>query len=86
MNIRHDQCHQPQTGRTTCQKAFVFLYFAFRAIVYRGFRVKGQPSHHDPGTHLPDIFNTGCRGVAQPGRALPSGGRGRRFESSHPDQ
>ena len=26
------------------------------------------------------------RGVAQPGRALPSGGRGRRFESSHPDQ
>ena len=26
------------------------------------------------------------RGVAQPGRALPSGGRCRRFESSHPDQ
>ena len=26
------------------------------------------------------------RGVAQLGRALPSGGRGRRFESSHPDQ
>ena len=25
------------------------------------------------------------RGVAQPGRALSSGGRGRRFESSHPD-
>src|SRR4051812_13561794 len=25
------------------------------------------------------------RGVAQPGRALPSGGRGRRFESSLPD-
>jgi hypothetical protein len=27
-----------------------------------------------------------ARGVAQPGRALPSGGRGRKFESSHPDQ
>ncbi len=27
-----------------------------------------------------------CRGVAQPGRALSSGGRGRRFESSLPDQ
>src|SRR3954470_23562406 len=26
------------------------------------------------------------RGVAQPGRALSSGGRGRRFESSLPDQ
>jgi hypothetical protein len=26
------------------------------------------------------------RGIAQPGRALPSGGRGRRFESSFPDQ
>ncbi len=26
-----------------------------------------------------------CRGVAQPGRVLPSGGRGRRFESSLPD-
>ena len=26
------------------------------------------------------------RGVAQPGRALPSGGRGQRFKSSHPDQ
>ena len=26
------------------------------------------------------------RGVAQPGRALPSGGRGRKFKSSHPDQ
>ena len=26
------------------------------------------------------------RGVAQPGRALSSGGRGRRFKSSHPDQ
>ena len=25
------------------------------------------------------------RSVAQPGRALPSGGRGRRFESSHSD-
>ena len=25
------------------------------------------------------------RGVAQPGRALRSGRRGRRFESSHPD-
>ena len=28
----------------------------------------------------------GCRGVAQPGRALGSGPRGRRFESSRPDQ
>src|SRR6266498_4945973 len=27
-----------------------------------------------------------CRGVAQPGRALGSGPRGRRFESSRPDQ
>ena len=27
-----------------------------------------------------------CRSVAQLGRALPSGGRGRRFESSHSDQ
>ncbi len=27
-----------------------------------------------------------CRGVAQPGRALSSGGRGRKFESSLPDQ
>ena len=26
------------------------------------------------------------RGVAQLGRALPSGGSGRRFKSSHPDQ
>ena len=26
------------------------------------------------------------RGVAQPGRALSSGGRGQRFKSSHPDQ
>jgi hypothetical protein len=26
------------------------------------------------------------RGVAQPGRALPSGGRSRKFESCHPDQ
>ncbi len=25
------------------------------------------------------------RGVAQPGRALPSGGRGRKFKSCHPD-
>lgn len=25
------------------------------------------------------------RGVAQPGRALASGARGRRFKSSHPD-
>src|SRR6185312_3114496 len=29
--------------------------------------------------------NFGFRGVAQPGRALLSGGRSRRFESSHPD-
>ncbi len=28
----------------------------------------------------------GCRGVAQLGRALRSGRRGRRFESSRPDQ
>jgi hypothetical protein len=27
-----------------------------------------------------------CRGVAQPGRALPSGGRSRKFESCRPDQ
>jgi hypothetical protein len=26
-----------------------------------------------------------CRGVAQPGSALASGARGRRFESSRPD-
>jgi hypothetical protein len=26
------------------------------------------------------------RGIAQPGRALPSGGRGRKFESCFPDQ
>jgi hypothetical protein len=30
--------------------------------------------------------DTDGRGIAQPGRALPSGGRGRRFESSFPDQ
>ena len=28
----------------------------------------------------------GLRSVAQPGRAQPSGGWGRRFESSHSDQ
>ncbi len=27
-----------------------------------------------------------CRGVAQPGRVLAWGARGRRFESCHPDQ
>ena len=32
------------------------------------------------------IANRASRGVAQPGRALSSGGRGRRFKSSHPDQ
>ena len=32
------------------------------------------------------IIQFTCRGVAQPGRALGSGPRGRRFESSRPDQ
>ena len=32
------------------------------------------------------VVSSGCRGVAQPGRALGSGPRGRRFESSRPDQ
>ncbi len=31
-------------------------------------------------------FDLDSRSVAQLGRALPSGGRGRRFESSHSDQ
>ena len=34
---------------------------------------------------MPQRFNK-CRGVAQPGRALGSGPRGRRFESSRPDK
>ena len=38
----------------------------------------------DPSVDL--IGLTGCRGVAQPGRALGSGPRGRRFKSCRPDQ
>ena len=34
----------------------------------------------------PDVLRFVCRGVAQPGRALGSGPRGRRFKSSRPDQ
>ena len=41
------------------------------------------PGHWRAG--LP-VRQTIGRGIAQPGRALPSGGRGRRFESSFPDQ
>ena len=33
-----------------------------------------------------DILLLRCRGVAQPGRVLAWGARGRRFESCHPDQ
>lgn len=46
-----------------------------------------RPSMHlaDPEKLLTRV-RVNDRGVAQPGRALPSGGRGRRFESSHPDQ
>ena len=32
-----------------------------------------------------DILLLRCRGVAQPGRVLAWGARGRRFESRHPD-
>ena len=39
-----------------------------------------------PLIHALQRSDSAGRGVAQPGRALPSGGRGRRFESSHPDQ
>ena len=34
----------------------------------------------------PSLSGFLSRGVAQPGRALRSGRRSRRFESSHPDQ
>ena len=40
---------------------------------------RGTPAVHNPQSSL-------IRGVAQLGRALPSGGRSRRFESFHPDQ
>ena len=33
-----------------------------------------------------DILLLRCRGVAQPGRVLAWGARGRRFDSCHPDQ
>jgi len=39
----------------------------------------------DSACGLP-YYRLTCRGVAQPGRALGSGPRGRRFESSRPDQ
>ena len=41
--------------------------------------------NQEPGTDNSCTMN-GCRGVAQPGRALGSGPRGRRFKSSRPDQ
>ena len=33
----------------------------------------------------PGLVYAGCRGVAQPGRVLAWGARGRRFDSCHPD-
>ena len=33
-----------------------------------------------------DVYYCACRGVAQPGRVLAWGARGRKFESCHPDQ
>jgi hypothetical protein len=45
----------------------------FNSPIVRGSLHDGEPSESR-------------RGVAQPGRALLSGGRSRRFESSHPDQ
>src|SRR4026208_95355 len=49
------------------------------------------PSHADPravtlGESAPGgVTSSVCRGVAQPGRALGSGPRGRRFKSCRPD-
>ena len=40
---------------------------------------------HAPFSPLFDRFRAGRRGVAQPGSALRSGRRGRRFKSCHPD-
>src|SRR6188768_3019007 len=40
----------------------------------------------DCGFGTATIDWVGCRGVAQPGRALGSGPRGRWFESTRPDQ
>ena len=46
-----------------------------------------QPAARKPAPWLLRAARVGSgRGVAQPGRALSSGGRGRRFESSLPDQ
>ena len=53
----------------------IFSSFAFQ---------NTQPFYRICALHRP--MPARLRGVAQPGRALPSGGRGRKFESSHPDQ
>jgi hypothetical protein len=51
-------------------------------------RIKADRVPDGQSARTLDINDPGnlCRGVAQPGRALPSGGRGRKFKSSHPDQ
>ena len=50
-----------------------------------------NPAYHRPNSlagRIGERYNPARSGrsVAQPGRALSSGGRGRRFESSHSDQ
>src|ERR1700730_11906821 len=56
----------------------------------RGIHWTGEGWRGEPRSCLaasPSLYLAlGRRSVAQPGRALPSGGRGRRFKSSHSDQ
>lgn len=66
---------KPPSGRSPVSSHLPFdLAFAISAEYSNGF-----PFPHGDGVCL-------FRSVAQPGRALRSGRRGRRFESSHSDQ
>ena len=62
------------------------------AVILRLCRGPGSGSGHKSVTYRLQISDPGYtrlahgRSVAQPGRALPSGGRGRRFDSYHSDQ
>ena len=79
-----------RTGRTAAARGRRFRSAAIRTAAPRRPHAGGRrdPTHQAacPPANRPGIMYGSRRGVAQPGRALRSGRRSRRFESCLPDQ
>ena len=74
----------PYRPPTACILSAIYYRKLTRREEFRNFFWLGEKAL--PEQHSTRYTMRLRRGVAQPGRALSSGGRGRRFKSSHPDQ